>query len=93
MYNTTSALSSTPLQEVQVITQLQISSSLHIHSQKQFLTSLQPQTPLQTITPLHYWLSRSMEFEKYKKWTKVDTCFSFNKGIGDAGSTADFRIL
>ena len=49
MYNTTSSLSSTPLQEVQVITQLQISSSL----QKQVLTSLQPQTPLQTITPLH----------------------------------------
>ena len=34
-----------------------------------------------------------MGFEKYKKWIKVDTCFSFNKGIRDAGSTADFRIL
>ena len=29
-------------------------------------------------TPLHYWLRRSMGFEKYKKWTKVDTCFSLN---------------
>ena len=28
--------------------------------------------------PLHYWLRRSMGFEKYKKWTKVDTCFSLN---------------
>ena len=32
-------------------------------------------------------------FEKYKKWAKLDPCFSFNKGIRDAGSTADFRIL
>ena len=29
--------------------------------------------------PLHYWLRRSMEFEKYKKWAKVDTCFSLIK--------------
>ena len=27
----------------------------------------------------HYRLRGSMGFEKYKKWTKVDTCFSFNK--------------
>ena len=53
MYNTTSTLSSTPLQEVQVITQLHTSSSLHVHTQKLVLTSLQAQTPPQTITPLH----------------------------------------
>jgi len=28
---------------------------------------------------LHYRLRGSMGFEKYKKWTKVDTCFSINK--------------
>ena len=28
---------------------------------------------------LHYRLRGSMGFENYKKWTKVDTCFSFNK--------------
>ena len=28
---------------------------------------------------MHYRLKGSMGFEKYKKWTKVDTCFSFNK--------------
>ena len=28
---------------------------------------------------MHYWLRRSMEFEKYKKWAKVDTCFSLIK--------------
>ena len=29
--------------------------------------------------PMHYRLRGSMGFENYKKWTKVDTCFSFNK--------------
>ena len=28
---------------------------------------------------LHYRLRGSMGFEKYEKWTKIDTCFSFNK--------------
>ena len=27
---------------------------------------------------MHYWLRRPMGFEKYKKWTKVDTCFSLS---------------
>ena len=31
------------------------------------------------LSPLHYWLRRSMEFEKYKKWAKVETCFSLIK--------------
>ena len=31
------------------------------------------------MSPVHYRLRGSMGFEKYKKWTKVDTCFSFNK--------------
>ena len=33
----------------------------------------------QIITTLHYWLRGSMGFEKYYKWTKVDTYFSYNK--------------
>ena len=28
---------------------------------------------------LHYRLRGSMGFEKYKKWAKLDPCFSFNK--------------
>ena len=28
---------------------------------------------------LHSWLRGSMGFEKYKKWAKLDPCFSFNK--------------
>ena len=34
--------------------------------------------PIQDAT-MHYRLRGSMGFENYKKWTKVDTCFSFNK--------------
>ena len=30
------------------------------------------------LNSLHYRLRGSMGFEKYKKWTKVDTCFSLN---------------
>ena len=31
------------------------------------------------VEPVHYRLRGSMGFEKYKKWAKLDPCFSFNK--------------
>ena len=44
------------------------------HHQKCMCKIVESGTPT-----MHYRLRGSMGFEKYKKWKKVDTCFSFNK--------------
>lgn len=34
-----------------------------------------------TTHKLHYWITKQLGFEKYKKWARVDTCCSFNQTI------------
>ena len=48
-----------------------------VGTKSQLLPNKKMKAPLLVVhASMHYWLRRSMGFEKYKKWTKVDTCLA-----------------